>query len=165
MTSWANIYLRFHFPMQSFAQNLLKDKADAQDIVHDIFLHLLETKISPFFIENVEAYLRVAVYNRCISYNRNRKSKTSYFISKCAEKQGAPCTTEEDVLFRELLWQHSKTIHQLPSCEKEIYIINHFFGCKKMSMSILLGKSPKTIKKQLQVSKRKVRTALIALRA
>lgn len=156
MTNWTEIYNRWHLPMQRIATNYLQDAFFAEDIVHDIFLRLLEKKISPQFMDHAEAYLRTAVYHRCISLLRKKKQVSSIdtFISN---------TTEETVHFRELTALHNHAIQNLPLREKEVYILSYIGGYKKEELAVLFGSSAKTVKKQLQVSRKKVRDQLVLL--
>lgn len=162
MTNWTTIYDRWHQPMQRMAANYLQNSFYAEDIVQDVFLALLKKNISPLFMEHAEAYLRTAVYHRCISHLR--KKKIILGIDKWAAGQLHDNTTEHSILYRELQQQHFTAIHQLPTREKEIYLLSHFGGYKKEELALLFGNSAKTVKKQLQVSKKKVRRVL-ALRA
>lgn len=153
MTNWTDIYNRWHLPMQRIATSYLQDAFFAQDIVHDIFLRLLEKQLSPKFMEHAEAYLRTAVYHRCISLLRKKKETISIdtFISN---------TTEETIYFRELTILHNQAIQSLPLREKEVYILSHIAGYKKEELALLFGSSAKTVKKQLQVSRKRVRERL-----
>ena len=156
MTTWKTIYERWYDPMHKLALRYLQNNLFAEDIVQDIFLRLLEKKLSPQFMEYAEAYLRTAVYHRCISLLRKKKQLP------CID-EWASNTTEETIFFRELTLLHSQAIQSLPLREKEVYILSHIGGYKKETLATLFGSSAKTVKKQLQVSRKKVREQLVLL--
>lgn len=158
MTNWTEIYDRWQKPMHQLALRYLQNNLFAEDIVQDIFLRLLEKNISPQFMDHAEAYLRTAVYHRCMTLLRRNKMMVSI-------DEWAANTTEQMVHYRELRTLHFQAIQSLPRKQKEIYILKYIGGYKKEEMASLLGTSPKTIKKQLQTSNQKVRTALMELRA
>jgi RNA polymerase sigma factor (sigma-70 family) len=59
--------------LQTIAYNLVRCKADAEDIVQETFLKWLS--IGPQKIENVKAYLIKAVTNNCLSHLTSLKKK------------------------------------------------------------------------------------------
>ena len=158
MTTWTTIYNRWHIPMQQLAERYLQNNFFAEDIVHDIFLRLLENQLSPKFMEHAEAYLRTSVYHRCITLLHKKKQLSS--IDEMSAN-----TTEEIIYYRELKTLHFQAIQSLPIRQKEIYILKHIGGYKKEELATLFGTSPKTIKKQLQTSNEKVRSVIAELRA
>lgn len=144
--------------MQQLAERYLQNNLFAEDIVQDIFLRLLEKNMSPTFMDYAEAYLRTAVYHRCISLLRKKKIAASI-------DEWAANTTEELIHYRELKVLHFQAIQTLPLREKEVYILSHIGGYKREQLALFIGTSPKTIKKQLQLSNKKVRGLLEKQRA
>ena len=66
--------------LQSIAYNIIRCKADAEDIVQETFLKWLT--IDQTKIENTKAYLIRAVTNNCLSHlNAIKKKKEEYFES------------------------------------------------------------------------------------
>ncbi len=66
--------------LHSIAYNLLRCKADAEDIVQDTFLKWLSVDHTK--IENTKAYLIKAVTNNCLNYlNSLKKKKEEYWDS------------------------------------------------------------------------------------
>lgn len=159
MTNWTIFYQNWHRPMLRYAQQLLKDSHRAEDLVHDLFLHLLEKGITPAFIHNAEAYLKRAVYLRCIR-TLTAKKTTALTVDTLSTHE-----TENRVYFRELENLHLKAVKSLPEQQKNVYILHYFAGYNKSEMALMLHASPKTIKKQLQTSRQKVRISMMQLRA
>jgi RNA polymerase sigma factor (sigma-70 family) len=66
--------------MHQIAYNLLRCKADAEDIVQDTFIKWLSTEQEK--IENTKAYLIQAVTNNCLSHlNKIKRKKEEYWDS------------------------------------------------------------------------------------
>ena len=66
--------------LQTIAYNLVRCKADAEDIVQETFLKWLSLDHNK--IENTKAYLIKAVTNNCLNHlNSFKKKKTEYFDS------------------------------------------------------------------------------------
>jgi RNA polymerase sigma-70 factor (ECF subfamily) len=161
-TNWTNIYRQWYRLMHRIAMSYIKDRFHAEDIVHDIFLKLLEKKLDPTFIDHAEVYLRAAVYHSCMSYIRRKK--LTPVMESIPDSESNHCT-EQQFLFRELQKHHREAILQLPRREKEVYILCQFGGYPKQALAKALGSSVRTIKNQHQLSSKKIREALKALRA
>nr|WP_294994222.1 sigma-70 family RNA polymerase sigma factor [uncultured Sediminibacterium sp.] len=159
MTNWTNIYNLHYASMYKLACHYLKDNQLAEDIVQDVFLTLLRKNISPSFMDHASAYLKTAVYHKCMSYFRKQKHRLSideWYANNYLDRNN----TEEQLHFRELTILHNQAIQSLPLREKEVYILSHIAGYKKEELALLLGTSAKTVKKQLQVSRKRVRERL-----
>lgn len=66
--------------LQAIAYNLVRCKADAEDIVQETFLRWLSTEQKK--IQNTKAYLIKAVTNNCLNHlNSIKRKKTEYFES------------------------------------------------------------------------------------
>ncbi|WP_438944833.1 RNA polymerase sigma factor [Sediminibacterium sp.] len=164
MPSWSSIYNKYHTGLLRQALRYLHDRPLVEDMVHDIFLSLLEKNTAPIFMEKTEAYLSTAVYRKCISHYRSKKKVMA--IDEW-DKHYYPATnhTEEQVLYRELKRQYRKAINALSPKEKQVYMLTHHGGYKTNALASLLDKSVLTIKKQSRLSAKKVRTALLLQRA
>lgn len=163
MTNWTTLYNQWQLPLQRMAHRYVHNHQLAEDIVHDVFLCLLEKNMAPTFMHHAEAYLRRAVYHRCMSHFRKKALQQS--IDEWATFESGVNTTEQQILYRELKTLHHQLMQALPRSEKEVYLLRSIEGFSRDEMAIALGRSAKTIKKQLQVSNKKMRQAVLALSA
>ena len=68
--------------LTSIAYNLLRSKADAEDVVQETFLKWLT--IDSEKIENTKAYLIKAVTNNCLNHINSLRKKKEEYLAKLA---------------------------------------------------------------------------------
>ena len=115
--------------LQAIAYNLLRSKADAEDIVQETFLNWLNTEKEK--INNTKAYLIKAVTNNCLNhFNALKRKKVEYldsmqlpeFITKIKESSFAQLDMEV------YLAGAIKVIHQkLKPLERAVYLLKEVF--------------------------------------
>ncbi len=115
--------------LKSIAYNLLRSKADAEDVVQETFLKWLS--IDAEKIQNTKAYLIKAVTNNCINHiNSLRKKKEEYldsinvseFIHRFKENNFAHLDLEAD------LAKAFKVIQaKLEPLERAVYLLKEVF--------------------------------------
>lgn len=163
MTNWTDLYTTWQLPLQKLAFRYVKDVQLAEDIVQDIFQHMLEKKTAPTFMDHAEAYLKTAVYHKCISYLRKKTMQRS--MEEWIYTSAPSNFTEQQVLYRELHNLHFKALNALPVKQKQVYLLSHLEGYDRNELSFLLGSSSNTVKNQLQLSRQSVRAVLTSMRA
>ena len=71
------LFSRHYNEMSHLARTLLYDDAEAEDVVQDVFVRLMESDIQPAE-EKVRAYLMTAVRNGCINRIRKKTQAEKY---------------------------------------------------------------------------------------
>ena len=62
-----------------YAYSFLKNKEDAEDVVQDVLLKMMDRQFMLTFVRNVDAFLMRSVRNACIDLLRLRKPQSSDF--------------------------------------------------------------------------------------
>ncbi len=115
--------------LKSIAYNLVRSKADAEDIVQETFLKWLS--IDTEKIENTKAYLVKAVKNNCLNHiNSLRKKKEEYldtinvteFIHRFKENNFAHLDLEVDIASAFKVMQA-----KLEPLERAVYLLKEVF--------------------------------------
>ena len=115
--------------LQSIAYNLLRSKADAEDVVQETFLKWLS--IDSEKIQNTKAYLIKAVTNNCLNHLQSLKRKkeeyldsinVTEFIHRFKENNFAHLDLEAD-LAKALKVMHAK----LEPLERAVYLLKEVF--------------------------------------
>jgi RNA polymerase sigma factor (sigma-70 family) len=128
--------------LQSVAYNILKCKADAEDIVQDTFIKWLSAEQEK--IQNTKAYLIKAVRNNCLNHlNTLRKKKEEYFdsfdlsrlMNKTPAAEVSPLDKEVD-LTKALTVVHQK----LEPLERAVYLLKEVFDFDYESVQKTLNK-------------------------
>jgi len=128
--------------LRAIAFNLLKCKADAEDIVQDTFIKWLNAEQEK--IQNTKAYLIAAVRNNCLNHLQTlRKKKEEYFdtidLSKVTGKM-----KEIDFSHLDLEVDLNKALtlihHKLEPMERAVYLLKEVFDFDYKSLQKALDK-------------------------
>ncbi len=130
------------------AVHYLKNREDAEDVVHDVLLKWLET--APAFQDGGHEkawFIRVAV-NAC-----KDKRKSAYFsrrvgLERCAELPAKPSST----LLREVLL--------LPPQYSTLLYLHYYEGYSVRELSRMLGKGERAIQSQLYRARQKLKSEM-----
>ncbi|MGV3657749.1 MAG: RNA polymerase sigma-70 factor [Chitinophagaceae bacterium] len=133
----------------------------AEDLVQEIFCTLWEKRNNQQ-IESYEAYLRRAVYNRCIS--TIKKQRATHFTD--LEEEALPAatsytTTDQTILAKETKTKIDAAINSLPTACRTIFILSRFENLSNKEIAQELQLSPKTVENQMTKALRILKSALL----
>lgn len=121
--AFCRIFERYRDDLLCLALSLLQDKSAAEDIVHEVFLHLIRVRQKFVLTGSLKAYLAICVANRARNTNRDRR-RTSPLDSEPARQimsedrrpdQWAQCSEELECLRNALM--------QLPYVQREVAVL------------------------------------------
>ena len=151
------LFMRYYGRLCQYVYPLLKDKADTEDVVQELFLTLWNNRKRIYIEENVSAYLYKMAKNLSLNHIR---AKTNY-VSLLENQEGVTLYYEENQLeseeFRITLYD---CINRLPSRSREVLLLHRVKGLKQKEIADQLSISVKTIKNQIWVSLQKLRRCL-----
>lgn len=75
--AFRRIYEKYESNLRTLAANLLDDKAAAEDVVHDVFVSLLQVVDNFELRSSLAGYLKTCVANRSRDYVRKRQQQTA----------------------------------------------------------------------------------------
>lgn len=127
-----------------YAFRLLKSETEAEDLVQDFFVRILENHRHIFIESSVKSYFLRSVHNRCLDMLDHRKVKTTHerfriMMLKEDELQEYP------LLDSELTQQIEKAIKKLPENIRDTFILNRFDGLSYQQIATRENVSVKTI--------------------
>lgn len=128
--------------LRAIAFNILKCKADAEDIVQDTFIKWLNAEQEK--IKNTKAYLITAVRNNCLNHLHTlRKKKEEYFDSNDLSRVSGKIR-EMDLSHLDLEVDLNKALtlihHKLEPMERAVYLLKEVFGFDYKSVQKALDK-------------------------
>ena len=144
--------------LQSIAFNLLRSKADAEDIVQETFLKWLS--IDKEKIENTKAYLITAVKNNCLNHLQSlRRKKEEYLdsidvaelINRFKENNFAHLDLEADLAKAFKVMQA-----KLEPIERAVYLLKEVFDFDYEALQELLDKKKDHCRQLLCRAKKKL---------
>ncbi|WP_236252798.1 sigma-70 family RNA polymerase sigma factor [Echinicola sp. 20G] len=160
--AFGQLFKLYHAKLISFSLCFLKDYADAEDVVSEVFIRLLKNKDRLLEIENFEGYLFHSVKNQSLSFLKRNKKRNEVFRTI----DYAEMMTEEFVqpihklIEYELREEITRVVESLPLKRKMVYKMIKDDAMKISEVSELLGIADKTVKKHLELALRDVRNAI-----
>ena len=141
------LFKQHYRQMYRLATILLHDDAESKDVVHDIFVHLLDSQID-LKEETAESYLLTSVRNRCLNVFRSRQIQERVEHLYFLELDTTIMPTEH---FEEELRALYNGIDQLepPVCH-DIIMLHFREGITFKEIATRLGVSETTVYKHLR---------------
>lgn len=149
-----DLYQRYGRALLRKAERLLQSRADAQDVVHALFVDLLEKKNQ----ENVDLpYLYRAVTNRCLSHLRDETNRARLLAQNDVSLRGPVRTrVDERIIDLDLL---GKLVRDLDELGAEVLAHHYFDDMTQEEVAALLGVTRKTVGSRLD----RIREAVLRL--
>lgn len=166
-TAFEKLFRTYYVPLCVYAESLLHDKEQAEDLVQGIFCDLWEKRAKLHIHESFQSYLFRAAYNAALNLLKHEKVK-SEFLKFVREHEVAGENNTESFFLREeqsfMLNEINRAIEALPGQCREIFLLSRFAGKKSADIASTLGISVRTVETQLYRAMKQLRVALSHLR-
>ena len=154
-----HIYLEHYDALHRYAFTILKDDMLAEEMIHQVFLKLLESNTSVTIHTSLKAYLYRAVNHECLNYLKHQKIKRTYrsYVNTTNYHTETP---SGQMIYKELekrIWQ---AINELPEQRRTIFQLSRFEQLKYAEIASQLGLSIKTIESQMRKALQSLRKKL-----
>ncbi|MDR0976844.1 MAG: RNA polymerase sigma-70 factor [Prevotellaceae bacterium] len=166
--TFEDLYIRYYARLNRFAKVYVADDSEAENIVQDVFTFVWEHFQSVAAHPKPEAYLLLAVKNRCIDLLRRqlltakvaghlqREYEQTRHLSLQALTLYDAGEEERDADGQML----ARAIDALPPRCREIFIKKKIEGKRQADIAVELNISVKTVEAQMQIAYRQLREAL-----
>ncbi len=121
------LYKRLKLPMLKTAVVLTQNTAAAEDIVQDIFMHLVKNKKSLGHIRKIRSYLFTAVANRARNYYRENAKQPGRLDERTATDSRTP---DRWLIKNEQLTRLAELMNQLNYDQREVVLLHIEGGLK-----------------------------------
>jgi len=127
-----------------YACRILKSKSEAEDIVQDFFVRVLENRKNIQIDSSVKSYFLRSVHNRCLDYLAHQKVITNHELYQ-QMMMSEEYLQEYPLIDAELKQQIEIAIQNLPDGIRETFILNRFEGLSYQQIAIHQNVSVKTV--------------------
>lgn len=154
------IYERHKVDLVTLATALLADKAEAEDVVHDVFVGFLRSEGKFRLTGSLKSFLMTCVANR--ARNRNRVSRRQVGNDGDSFELIAPECDRPDwaAIFGEELQQVGRAFAELPYEQREVVLLHLKGGLKFREIAQLQSVSINTVLGRHRYGLEKLRTLL-----
>ena len=135
---------RYYQGLCVYAYRILKSNSEAEDLVQDFFVRILENRKNIFIDTSVKSYFLRSVHNRCLDNLAHQKVKMNH------EQFRLKMMSEDDLheyplLDSELTRQIELAILKLPDGIRETFVLNRFEGFTYQQIATRENISVKTV--------------------
>lgn len=161
------LFSEYYSPLCLYAMRFTKDKASAEEIVHETFVKLWEHRENLDINESVAGYLYKSVQNNALNYLKKEQIKNKYSEAYAEQLRNAEeyfTVTQESglsvVLAKELESKILEAVDSLPEQCKEIFKLSRFAGLKNQEIADKKKVTLNTVQKQISIALQKLRKSL-----
>ena len=151
--AFRSLFMTYHKPLCFFATRVVKDAAEAEDIVQEVFFAFWKMNRDGFpNLKTIKTFLYNSVQNRCLNYLRDLEIRDRNYRNLSHEE------LDEDYflcqqIHTEIIAELFEAIDELPEGSKRIFKKSYIDGLEDKKIAEELGISLNTIKTQKQRAK------------
>lgn len=154
------IYRKYADDLLTLAANLLNDKADAEDVVQDVFISFAQS-VKKFHLRgSLKGYLTTCVANRCRDYIRKYRRRQTMLVNQAEQAATVVKSPVQLVIYSEQLQKLSCAIAELPYEQREAIILRLHGGMRFKQIAGLQNISIKTAQSRYRYGLDKLRSIL-----
>jgi RNA polymerase sigma-70 factor, ECF subfamily len=145
-----HIYERYSKRIYGFVLRYIKQDADAEEIVQEVFVKIWEARNRIDAYSSFESFLFTIAYNTTINLLRKRVTEKKYFdYLKTIQEQYVSNEAENEIIFNELNEKVHILLDQLTLRQKEIFLLSRKDGLTHDEIAKKLQISINTVKKHI----------------
>ena len=159
--AFETIYKMFYVRLLQFAEAMLKNRADAEEVVEDVFIKLWANRTTLPAIKNLNYYLFVSVKHGSLNHLEKRKKNNTINIDEANISVGQlVMNPEQCIISFENMKKIQLAIENLPPKCQLIFKLVKEDSLKYKEVANLLNLSVKTIETQMSLALSKIGQSL-----
>ena len=132
----------------AFSLSYLKNEADAEELLQDVFLKLWEVRGSLDSSKNIKSFLFKICINLIYDFMRRKNVEQAYF-NYCSQNDISANSTWHDVAYNELLENLKNLVAAMPEQRRRIFQMSKVDGLSNEEIARQLNLSQRTVENQL----------------
>ncbi len=152
------IYYRYRDVMFYAAHKILSDTCDAEDIVHEAFLKIVDIIDNIESVDSPQTRALVVIITEHKAIDLYRKKQREKVISFDEEYMGGRQHTEVERVADDQIIIHA--IEMLPEKYKEVLLLKYSHGYSMDEIAVMLSMSKENVKKTIQRARNKLEKLL-----
>lgn len=142
------LFRNWYQALTHYAFTFVSDRDIAEDLVQDVFVGLWSSRDRLSIVKEPKNYLFTSVRNACVAYLK-KVEKDQKILEELNVQMTSPALIQDELIKIQLKRRLKKAIYHLPSKTKEVFILHKKEGLSFEEIAAYLGKSVKTVEKQV----------------
>ena len=155
--AFEKLYINYRKPLMYSCKRYMKSEAESEDIVHDVFLQIWETRhlLNPEL--SFAGYVQKLVHNSILYMFRKSDIHSRFVQHIIMNTKDLDNETENSIVYNDYLKLLDKMIESLPPKQKEIFQLNHIDGLTYKEISELLQIPVENVRKNISLALKKLK--------
>ena len=155
-----NVFKTHFKNLHSYAYAIIRNEADAEEIVQNVFYKIWEKKLQLSIDQSLVAYLYRSVYNESLNYLKHARVKDNYKSFKTRESNGVS-SNGDSLIIKELRLKIENAISELPEQCRTIFQMSRYEGLRYREIASRLRISEKTVENQMGKALKSLKNKLL----
>ncbi len=160
-STFEKLFKTYFKQLHAYAFTMLRDEADAEEMVQQVFFKLWERNDTLSFPGSVAAYLYRAVHNESLNFIKHRKVKSNHQLHVAYSMKNDVEHPAKKILAGELEKKIHAALEELPGQCRTIFQLSRFEELKYREIADKLGISVKTVENQMGKALKLLRLKLV----
>ena len=155
------LYARFKEWLMYLCKQFLKNEADAEDIVQDIFLKLWETRQSLGTVSSFSGLVKTMAQNYATSKLRHFDVHSRFAQNVLMNAKDLTNETEDTIINNDYEDFLDKIIERLPPKQQEIFRLHHIKGLTYIEIAEILQIPIENVRKNVSLALKKIKKQVV----
>jgi RNA polymerase sigma-70 factor (ECF subfamily) len=157
--AFTEIFHHYRNKIYSYSLKMLQSEEVAKEVTQEVFMKLWITRAKLIEVSCLDAFLFTIARNHC--FNLLKRSALERKVgARLAKASILDNHTEQTIYFNEYRRLLEKAIAGLPPRQKEVYLLSYVEGLKREEVARQMDISQETVKSQLALAVKYIRTHL-----
>lgn len=162
ITAFKLLFHEYHALLCNVANNIIRDRVGAEDIVQEVFLNLWKRRDDISWDKSLKGYLYQSTVNSALNWLEKNKKTVLFDTAVTLETVKYAATSVEEALEeQELLKIAQQAIDALPPKCKAIFVLSRYEGMKYHEIASHLQISVKTVESQMTIALKRLYETLM----
>ncbi|MCC7030016.1 MAG: RNA polymerase sigma-70 factor [Chitinophagaceae bacterium] len=150
ISTYETVYKTYFKPLYIYAYTMLKEEAQAEEIVQNLFLKIWERKEQISIDTSLKAYLYKSVYNDSLNYIKHLKVKSTYenHATQVMKQTKSP-TPANKLQYKNLEDKLREALNELPEQCRTVFQMSRYEELKYREIAARLSISEKTVENHM----------------
>lgn len=160
-SAFEEVFKTYFKNLHAYACTILKDEADAEEAVQQVFFKLWERAEHLSFSGSVAAYLYRAVHNQCLNQLKHQKVKANHQLHVAYSMKNESVNVPVKTISKELEQKIREALNELPEQCRTVFQLSRFEEMKYREIADQLDVSIKTVENQMGKALKQLRLKLV----